>query len=200
MKSWAMRLLLAVLAGCVSPGEREAAQYYVLQAGGEAPKAQATRQATLLVAPTGAADFYDSAQLVFSREPGTRGYYQLNRWTERPSRRIHALLVERLTASGAFRTVAGTASGVHGDLVLGTQIEELYHQAADRPGSVRITLTATLSDPARRALLSRRTFTRTAPAVSYDAKGAVAAFNQALGELLNDVVAWVDATAPRGKL
>jgi cholesterol transport system auxiliary component len=196
VKAWSILLLLSVLAGCVSPGEREAASYYVLQADGEPPKAQGARQAALLVAPTVAADFYDSAQLVFSREPDTRGYYQLNRWTERPSRRIHALLVERLAASGAFRTVAGTASGVHGDLVLGTQLEELYHQAASRPGSVRITLTATLSDPARRAILARRTFTRTAPAASYDAKGAVAGINQALGELLNDVVAWVDATAP----
>ena len=45
---------------------------------------------TLLVAPTTAASFYDAAQIAYSRAHGSRAYYQLNRWTEQPSRRIHA--------------------------------------------------------------------------------------------------------------
>ena len=54
-------------------------------------------------------------------------------------------------------------------------------------------LTAQLSDPASRAVLARRTFTRSAPAASYDAQGAVQGFRQALGALLDDVAAWVEA-------
>jgi ABC-type uncharacterized transport system auxiliary subunit len=60
-----------------------------------------------------------------------------------------------------------------------------------------VALTAELVDPVRRVLLARRTFDRSAPAATYDAPGAVPAFNQAVAALLDDVSAWVDATVPR---
>lgn len=187
----------AVLGGCFSPSMRETPQYYVLEAPGEPARAAATREATLLVAPTGAAGFYDVPQIAYSRAPGSRAYYQLNRWTEAPSRRIQALLLERLHASGAFRHVTRSTSGVRGELLLDTRLEELYHDAAKAPGAVQVRLTATLTDPATRTLVGRRSFTRSAPAQSYDAQGAVQAFNAALAGLLDEVVRWVDATAPR---
>jgi ABC-type uncharacterized transport system auxiliary subunit len=58
-------------------------------------------------------------------------------------------------------------------------------------------LTATLLDPARRAIVARRTFTRSAEAASYDAAGAVQAFNRAVAGVLDEVVGWLDASAPR---
>lgn len=197
MTAWKIAVavvLAAALAGCLSQLERRAPHYHVLEAPGEPAKARATRAATLFIASTTAAGFYDAQPIAFSRQPGSRGYYQLNRWTERPSRRIHALLLERLRQSGGFEAVVGpSASGLRGDLVLETRLEELYHDAATRPGTARVTLSATLTDPAQRELVARRSFTRSAPAASYDAAGAVAGFNQAVGALLDDVVAWVDA-------
>lgn len=190
----ALAVLAAVLGACSLPGEREALHYYVLHAAGEPVKAKATRPATLFVASTSAAGFYDAQPIAYSRSPGSRGYYQLNRWTERPSRRLHALLLERLRQSGVFEAVVGPAAGgPRGDLVLDTRLEELYHDAASRPGAVRVTLSATLADPANRELLAQRSFTRSAPAASYDAAGAVTGFHQAVGALLDDVAAWLDA-------
>jgi len=101
-----------------------------------------------------------------------RAYYTYHSWTEPPGPGI-------------------------GELVLGIHLAELYHDAAAAPGSARISLTAELTDPARRALVARRSFTFSAPATSYDAPGAVRAFNQALGALLDEVSAWVDGAAPR---
>jgi hypothetical protein len=46
---------------------------------------------------------------------------------------------------------------------------------------------------ARQALVARHTFSRWAPAASYDAAGAVQGFSEAIGAILDDVVAWVDA-------
>jgi cholesterol transport system auxiliary component len=137
----------ALLAGCaaVSPGTREPDRYFILDA---APGRQAA--ARVRVAPTSAAGFYDTQDIVYSRAPGTRAYYQFNHWTE-------------------------------------------------RPGTARISLTAELSDPASRRLLARRSFRRAAPAASYDAPGAVQGLRQALGELLDDVAAWVEAEAGRGQ-
>jgi len=81
--------------------------------------------------------------------------------------------------------------------VLSLHLAELYHDAAEAPGRVRVVLAAELLDPARRTLLARRTFEQSAPAATYDAPGAVRAFNHALAAMLDDIAAWLDGAAPR---
>jgi cholesterol transport system auxiliary component len=160
-------------------------------------KANPARAATLLLAPTTASSFYDTQGIAYSRAPGMRAYYQYHSWTEPPGRRIGELLAARLEDSGAFRTVAGVTSAVRGELVLSTHLAELYHDAASAPGSARVSLTAELTDPARRVLVARRSFSASASAASYDAAGAVQAFNQALATLLDELTAWIDGAVPR---
>lgn len=183
---------LVVVAGCLpSGGTREAQSFYILDA--PEPKnasAVAPRPTTLVVPPTSAASFYDTQDLVFSRSPGTRGYYQFNSWTERPGRTIHELLVSRLERSGAFKSVVGAERPVPNGLVLRTELEEIYHDAVKPPGEARIVLTAELIDSSRNAPLARRSFSQSAPAPTYDAQGAVQGFRQALGTLLDEVLGW----------
>ena len=161
------------------------------------PKAATARKATLLLAPTAVSGFYDTQGIAYSRASGMRAYYQYHSWTEPPGRRIDALLAARLERSGAFATVASVTSAVRGELVLNVFLTELNHDAAVDPGSGRVALTAELTDPAGRKLVARRSFATSASAPSYDAPGAVQALNQALGALLDELVAWVDESAPR---
>lgn len=180
MKQAIVLFAAALIGGCLSSATREADRYFILEA---APGGRAV--ATVVVAPTSVSSFYDTQDIVYSRAAGTRAYYQFNHWTERPQRAIHAQLASRFQA--------GAKSG----RLLSTHLEEIYHDAAQPPGTARITLTAQLVDPASRAVLARRTFSRSAPAASYDAPGAVQGFRQALGALLDDVAVWVDAEANR---
>ena len=183
---------LVVVAGCLpSGGTREAQRYYILDAP-EPKNASAVvpRPTTLVVPPTGAASFYDTQDLVFSRSPGTRGYYQFNSWTERPGRAIHELLVARLEHSGAFKAVLAADRPVANGLMLRTELEEIYHDAVKPPGEARIVLVAELIDPSRNVSLARRSFSQSAPAPTYDAQGAVQGLRQALGTLLEEVVGW----------
>jgi len=188
---------LAALVGCSTLGEQEAQRYHVLEAPAGGKAAAAPRAATLLVAPATASSFYETQDIVYSRAPGTRAYYQYHGWTERPSRRITELVVARLERAGQFETVAPALSGVRGDLVLNLPLAELYHDALDAPGRVRVVLAAELLDPARRTLIARRTFEQSAPAATYDAPGAVRAFNQAVAAMLDEMAAWIDGVAPR---
>ena len=198
MTRWALAALACALAGCVSSGPREAQRFYLLEdSAASGAKAEAARSATLLLAPAAVSSFYDTQSIAYSRAPGMRAYYVYHSWTEPPGPRIGELLAARLERSGAFRTVASVTSTVRGELVLSIYLAELYHDAAAAPGSARISLTAELTDPVRRALVARRSFSASAPAASYDAPGAVRAFNQALGALLDEVSAWVDGAAPR---
>lgn len=190
--------LLAVLAGCASFAPQEVQRHYVLDASsGREQAAVAPRRATLLVAPVTVSGFYETTEIVYSRAPGVRAYYQLNAWTERPGPRLSDLLVMRLARAGSFATVATALSGVRGDVILGARLTEFYHDAAAAPGSVRVAVTVELTDPLRRVLLARRAFAQSAPAPTYDAPGAVQAFNAAVTALLDDIAAWVETSVPR---
>lgn len=202
MKTWVKVLMTcltaAFISGCLSSGERTHQRYYVLETPGvQSAPTKTPRASTLLVTPTTASSFYEIQDIVYSRAPGTRAYYQFHSWTERPGRIIGDLLIARLERGGSFKVITRATNGVQGELVLNTHLFEFYHDASADPGSVQVMLTAELVDPVRRALVARRAFARSAPVVTYDAPGAVRAFNSAVGAILDDMSAWVDSAAPR---
>jgi ABC-type uncharacterized transport system auxiliary subunit len=180
MRLGIITLIAGLLAGCAAPGPHQADRYYVL-----APTAG--RQTSLHsappieVLPTTAATFYDTQDMAFSREPGTRSYYQFNHWIERPQHAIHRELAARFERVGR-----GNAC------MLATHLDEMYHDAVSAPGSSHVTITAKFLDSTR-AVVAQRAFTRSAQASSYDAAGAARAFDQTLDEVLDEIVAWVDA-------
>ena len=203
MKPWAAAFAVCALAGCLSSGPREAQRYFLLEDAGAkaAPSKPAesapARAGTLLLAPGTSSSFYDTQGIAYSRAPGQRAFYQHSSWTEAPGRRIGALLAARLERGGGFAAVASATSPVRGDLLLSTQLSELYHDAAAAPGVVRIALSAELTDPARRTLVARKSFSASAPAPTYDAAGAVQAFSRALATLLDELSAWVEENSRR---
>lgn len=178
----AILLGAALAAGCGAIGTREADRYFLLEAAAPATPIASRRDVRAL--PTTAASFYDTQSIAFSREAGTRAYYQFNHWTERPQRAIHAQLAARFPADD------GKAR-----LLLETHLDEIYHDAATPPGAARISLTAALVDRSTRATIARRAFSRAVPAPSHDAPGAVRALNEALGAVLGDIETWSDGVA-----
>jgi cholesterol transport system auxiliary component len=169
----------AWLAGCAGISERLPNRYYLLE---PRPAVTSPRSAAVTPAPTTAASFYDTQDIVFSRSPGTRGYYQFSHWTERPQRVLQDQLAARYAPA-------------RDGYILATHLVEIYHDAATVPGASRITVTAELVERAHRTPVARRTFTREAPAASHDAAGAVAGFNAAAGLVLDDIVEWADLAA-----
>ena len=182
------------LGGCMSFQDVPPREYYVLD---DLAKAGASRPAAptggvLLVSAASASPFYDTQNLVFSRAPGQRAYYQFAGWTERPGRRLTELLMRRLEARGSFKAVAATTAGIKGDLVLSTRLEEFYHDTSANPGSVRIEVSVELVDYAGRTIVAQRRFAQSAPAAGENAQAAVAAFNRAATALLDDLSAWIE--------
>jgi cholesterol transport system auxiliary component len=192
--------MAGLLAGCSGLGTPPAHRYFVLEiAPSRVAPGPLQRDAVLLVAPTTTSSFYDTQEIVYSRRPGERAYYQLSSWTEPPNRGLAAPLAARLAAGGAFRGAVPSMSSVRGGLLLRTHLVELYHDASASPGTARATVSAELSDPAGRTLLGQRSFSAAVPAASYDAPGAVQGFGQALGQLLDEVAAWAAQTAAGGR-
>jgi cholesterol transport system auxiliary component len=167
-------------------------QYYVLGNGHETAAARPASQGSarlLLVNPTTVSAFYDTQRLVYSRAEGQRAYYQFAAWTERPGRAFSELLGRRLNAPS-------TTSGVKGDLVLHTRVEELYHDV--RTSAVNVAVSAELVDSAGRLVGERRRFLRSAPTAGENAAAAVAAANRAVAQVVDEIADWVDRREPRG--
>ncbi|HMM46922.1 MAG TPA: ABC-type transport auxiliary lipoprotein family protein [Thiobacillaceae bacterium] len=204
---------LLALVGCVNIGdrsERPAVVYYVLDDSRTAPgavqpgaaeatsasalprEADAVLGPVLLVLDPVVRGFYDTDQLIFSRSAGTRGQYQFARWTERPGKRIGDLLRARLEREGSWRVSAG-GGYVRGDLLLDTELVELYHDAAHEPGVARLVLRASLIDMKARGILARREFVQAVPLATYDAKGAAEASGVATAHVLDELTAWISA-------
>jgi cholesterol transport system auxiliary component len=147
------------------------------------------RTLLLTTGPTQA--LFDSDRIVFTRDGVGRAYYQYSNWGERPARRVLALAEARLSREGGFRSVAQTLAGVRGDLVLSLRLDELIHDDSTAPGTVRVVVTTELVDWRTRSLVARRTFTRSAPVPSRDARGAAAAASVAVTAVLDELSAWV---------
>lgn len=159
-------LFLAVLglAACTPFGEAtQPHRYYVLQ-----PELAASLELHLDAGRVTSAGFYDNDAIVYSRSPGTRGYYQRNSWTEVPARRIAEVIRQR-----------SSGRGPRVDL----HLVEMVHDASSEPGSVRVSVAAEIDG-------RRKTFTAEAPAASFDAAGAVKGFNAAAGKVIADIAAW----------
>ena len=158
-------LILLAVSACAPFGDTKQAQrYYVLE-----PKSEKAASLPVRLGAVTASGFYDSEAIAYSRSPGTRGYYQLNSWTEPPARRIGELLARQAQDTGP---------------VLNLHLLEMYHDAARSPGTVRVSLAAELPG-------KKRVFTGTAAAASFDAQGAVRGFNEALGRILDEMETWV---------
>ena len=186
-----MRTIIAMLSlmlatGCVGTANLPALQYYVLQDLGPASQVRPANLSNrvLLLQPTSVSAFYDTQRLVYSRADGQRAYYQFAAWTERPGRAFSDLLSRRLDAPT-------TTSGVRGDLILRTRLEELYHDASVKPGIVRIEVSAELIDASGNLVGERRRFTRNVPSSEESAAAAVDAAKRAVTEVLDDIAAWL---------
>jgi cholesterol transport system auxiliary component len=164
MKLFAAILLVAVCACAPFGDARQAQRYFVLE-----PSLPTSFSIPARIGGVSASAFYDTEAIAYSRSPGTRGYYQLNSWTEPPARRIGELLTQRSDGNGP---------------VLSFHLLEMYHDAASPPGTVRVVLAAELPG-------KRKVFTGTAAAASFDAQGAVGGFNEALGRVLGEMETWI---------
>lgn len=164
MRFFSAMLVASVVTGCAPFGDtKQAHRYHVLE-----PSLESAMSFPVRVGNVSAASFYDSDAMVYSRSPGTRGYYQQNSWTEAPARRIAELIQQRSSGKGP---------------VLNLHLVEMYHDASSSPGTVHVSLRAELAG-------KERTFAGTAPAASFDAPGAVKGFNEAVGRLLEEIRAW----------
>ncbi len=195
-----LALALLPLAGCVAVtvGSNDAppiVYYQLADARPRTPAPPAANPAPRLAIQAISGDpIADAGQLVFSRRPGERSLYQFALWSERPSRRLALLAQQRFEAGGAFAVVTQLGQPIATDWLLTLALESLVHVVSTPPGTVRVAWRAELIRRSDRSRVGLRTFTAEAPAAEATAPSAVAAFDIAVANALDQMTAWVEST------
>lgn len=190
---------LVFLAGCgMLAGRPHPVSHHVLEVpAAPFPITGAPATGVLLLRETEAPGIHQSLNLVYSRSPGTLSHYQYARWSEIPARRFDTLLRQRLDAGGRFQAVAAVGAGVRGDFQLNARLLDFHHDAAQPPGFARVALEVELVDRRDARLIARELLWSQAPAPSHDALGAATALGRASGQVLDELVNWLDRVRQR---
>jgi len=160
--------------------------------------------AALLIQPLTADALADTVAIAYSRRAHEFATYQFTSWTERPLRQVPRLLQRRLEARGLAGAVGVAGDPLRADWLLTITIDSMHHDVSVQPGQGRIALSAELFDRRNRTRIARRQFEAAVPAGSADALAAAAAMSQALTQVFDDLVPWLEtqlqpaaAKAPR---
>jgi ABC-type uncharacterized transport system auxiliary subunit len=202
-----VRTLLAsvalLLGGCVTVdigGESPAYVQYVLSDAGPMPARRTAPIADSLLIQTDLGDpLADSLSIAYARRSGERALYQLATWTDRPARRIPQLLQRRLEARGSFGAVAALGQPLHADWLLAVAVDDIHHDLVTEPGSARLAVRASLFDRRKRTLIAQHEFRADAAVAAANSASAATAMNQALAQVLDALVPWLEQAVERAR-
>jgi len=195
-------LAATLLAGCgnLLPQPATPPITYTLEASAEAaaaPPAAAASAPTLAVSALQAAAGYDSARIVYLRQPQQLEAYAKSVWVDTPARMLAPLLVAALQRSGAYAAVVSAPSAAASTLRLDTEVLRLRQDFEGGSSAVTLSLRATLVDGATRQVLGSRDFSATVPAASADSAGGVRAAQAATRQVLATLADWCAGAASR---
>jgi cholesterol transport system auxiliary component len=144
---------------------------------------------TLLVSMPQAVSGFNTANMVYLREPYLLEYYSKSHWIDTPARMLLPILVRKLEFSGQFASVLSvTTAPVIGDLRLDTEIIKLQQEFFVKPSRVSFTLRAQLLDIPARKVTATQVFKITEESKSDDAVGGMGATNRAVEKFLEQLI------------
>lgn len=182
-----------LLAGCGSlvPGQGPPPDLYRLAPAHDLPADLPKVSWQLLVDVPSAPAGLDTTRIALMRRPIQVQYYAKSNWIDRVPLMVQTLLVETFQGSGKILSVASNSADLRPDFVLGTQIRDFqteYFSGANPKAHVGIV--ARLVTLRQRAIIGSKRFDGDAPAAADDMGAIVAAFNTALGQVLDGIAAW----------
>lgn len=153
--------------------------------------------ALLVIATPSAAAGLDTNRIALVRSPVAIDYYADGEWIDRPPFLVKQALIEGFQKSGAFAGVASEGLGLNANYVLNTNIRDFtaVYDMPDAPPLARVRIAAELITMPDRDIAAATSIVREARAGAIDLPSIVQAFDSALGEAVQAVIAWA-ATNP----
>lgn len=129
----------------------------------------------------------------------TMDYYADAEWTDEAPKLVQSLLVQAFEKSGHISGVARDSDGLHTDYMLQLELRDFgaRYDAPDGAPTAVVTIVARMLKAPGREVIAALNSSHQARASENKIPAAVAAFNQATGEAMEEIVAWA-LRAPGG--
>jgi cholesterol transport system auxiliary component len=185
-------VLLLLLAGCGAiTGKKDPFTVYAPRYTPPARAANAPRIEWQLAIDTPlASDTLDTSHMLVMPTPGAIESYKGARWSDAMPMLLRGLLIQAFQDSGRITGVGAITSGLHADYSLTIDLYDFETQYRDGSPHAVIRLNAKLNDFSVNRVRAARTFEVDTPVAGAEAAEAAAAFNQALNDLLPQIVEW----------
>jgi cholesterol transport system auxiliary component len=191
-RRWLVGALVLALTGCTKLlGLGPPPHLYRVTLRSTYPGDLPHRSGQLLVDVPFAPAGLDTARIALSRSAVSIDYFADSEWIDRVPLMVQTALLDSFE-SGAITAIDREAIGLRADLILKTDIrhfEALYDSRAGPP-EVWVAIVTRLVDPSGREVVAHASFERRKQAQGNDIAQIVLAFDEALGGVINDIVAW----------
>ena len=190
-------LLLAACTGII-PGTGEPLKLYTLTPkssyGGALPKVDWQLVIETPIAPAG----INTNRITLSHSPITLDYFAGATWTDSAPAMVQTLLVESFENTGRILAVGRESVGLRADYVLKLELREFQaaYASPETPPTVHVRIISKLVRMPMREIVASHMTENMAVAASNTLDGVVAAFDEALGPVLKDVVVWTLTSVP----
>ncbi|MEK9661149.1 MAG: ABC-type transport auxiliary lipoprotein family protein [Alphaproteobacteria bacterium] len=186
------------------PGQGPPPRLFVLSPKSTFPEDLPTVDWQLTVeVPTAAANL-DTTRISLQRASYEYQYYASANWTDRAPTLVQTLIIESFENSDRIVAVGRESLGLRADFVLKSELREFQEIYVGQPAGgapeVHVRLVGRLVQMPQRAIVGAGSFERKIVAASDTLESIVAAFDEALGKVLKDLVVWALVTGEEVEL
>lgn len=189
--------LISLAAGCdlPVPGRGPPPDMYRLTPKSRFPDQLPTADWQLILESPIANAGLNTTRVALQRDPTRLEYYARSSWTDLAPLMVQTLMVESFENSGRIVSVGREAIGLRADFVLKSELREFQAEYFDTDlPRIRVAINAKLVKMPRRAIVGSQSFERYSEAGADAMPEIIAAFDDALGKVLKELVAWTLVT------
>ncbi len=186
--------LLVVLSACAGALTSSPAKLYTLTPTKRFDPTLPQASFQLLVETPVAGAALDTPRIAVEKTATSIDYLADASWTDRAPAMLQGLIVQSFEDSRRIISVGRDGVGLRSDFVLRTELRDFEVEystpAATNPDRVHVRIAAKLVGMPRRTIEAGETFEAVVPVRDGGVQGVVTAFDAALGQVLEKMVAW----------
>ncbi len=134
----------------------------------------------------------DTSRIALSRSAVSIDYFADSEWTDRVPLLVQTALVASFENSKAIDAIDRESVGLRADFILKTEIRhfEAVYDSPNGPPDLWVAINVRLVNPSDRDIVAQTSFERRQRASANDVPSIVAAFDEALGGVMKEIVIW----------
>jgi len=144
-----------------------------------------------------ASQVFSTTDLYYGEDDFSRNRYAYSRWEDTPVNMLQLALQDGLERSGLFQAVLPFSSMAEADVLLETTLFDFSQHLQPDGGSVAVVRMRFYLVQEQGGLLASKEFESRVVARTTDAKGAVAAINTAVANIVQDLILWLPQVLDR---